>query len=103
MTPIYDKGFEFVTEMQKYNNLKSALNSLRRKVLSTNMNPKSSEDINFDQNMLRLNDGKSFLRIDFKNREENRILVFGGRESENLLDNGTICFLDVQEFSKIVS
>lgn len=94
MTPIYDMGLEFVTETPKYTNVKSTLTSERRKVLGTIENPKNSKDIVFDQNMLRLIDGNSFLRLDFQNRDGNRILVFGGEISENLLIKGKIFFFD---------
>lgn len=94
LADIYSKGYDFVTCTPSYKSAKTALCRERRKTLGTTENPDDANDINLTSSLLTLQDGESFLRLDFKNDDGKRILVFGGEEAKRLLENGETFFFD---------
>lgn len=94
LSEIYQKGYDFVAKTPTYSNAKTVLCKERRKALGTTQNPKSAIDIEFPSDTLLLLNGENFLRLDFKNDQDKRVLVFGGEESRYLLENGETFFLD---------
>ena len=69
-----------VTEMPKYESVKSRLCKERRKVLGTEQNPEDSSKIVFPEKVLRLANNSSFLRIDHTDDSGKKILVFAGKD-----------------------
>jgi hypothetical protein len=88
------KGYDMVTEIPKYKSVKSRLCKERRKVLGTEENPEDISKIVFPEEVLRLANNSSFLRIDHTDGSGKRILVFAGEDCEYLLRTGTSFFLD---------
>jgi hypothetical protein len=87
------KGYDMVTEIPKYENVKSRLCRERRNILGTEQNPGDSSKILFSEEVLRLANNSSFLQIDHTDDSGKRILVFAGEDNEYLLGIGTSFFL----------
>ncbi|XP_055928166.1 uncharacterized protein LOC129959372 [Argiope bruennichi] len=91
---LYQKGYDFVTKIPTYSNAKTVLCKERRKALGATPNPENANEIQFANDKRMLFNGENFLRLNFQNDQDNRILVFGGEESWYLLENGKIFFID---------
>ncbi|GFR13625.1 MULE domain-containing protein [Trichonephila clavata] len=94
LSELYQKGYDFVAKIPTYSSAKTPLCRERRKALGATQNPHNANDIQFANDTLMLFNGENFLRLDFQNDQDNRILVFGGEESQYLLENGSTFFLD---------
>jgi hypothetical protein len=75
-----------VTEIPQYESVKSRLCKERRKVLGTEQNPEDSSKIIFPEEVLRLANNSSFLRIDHTDDSGKRFLVFAGEDCEYYLE-----------------
>jgi predicted Mrr-cat superfamily restriction endonuclease len=74
------------TEISKYDNVKTRLCKEQGNVLGTEQNPEDSSKIVSSEDVLRLENNSSFLRIDHTDESEKGILlVFVGEDSEYLL------------------
>jgi hypothetical protein len=81
-----------VTEIQKYENVKTRLCKERRNVLGTEQNPEDISNIVFSEKVLHWANNSSFLRTDHTDDSGERIFVFAGEDSENLLRSITTSF-----------
>jgi hypothetical protein len=79
----YRKGYDIVTEMPKYDNIKTRQCQERRKPLGTEEIPKDIPKIVFSEDILRVANNSSFLRIVHTDDSGKIILVFG-REGCNI-------------------
>ncbi|KAF8785717.1 hypothetical protein HNY73_011229 [Argiope bruennichi] len=77
-----------------YSKAKTVLCKEGKKALGATPNPQNANDIQFAKDKRMLFNGENFLRLNFQNDQDNRILVFGGEESWYLLENGKIIFID---------
>ncbi|GFR21925.1 FLYWCH-type domain-containing protein [Trichonephila clavata] len=84
LSELYQKVYDFVAKIPTYSSAKTALCRERRKALGATQNPQNANDIQFANDTLMLFNGKNFLRLDFENDQDNRILVFEGEESRYL-------------------
>lgn len=91
---LYNQGFELVTKIPRYENIKATLCLHRRKVLGTIQNPTLNTDIKFTDEMLKMSDGENFLQCDTVSEEGKRILLFSGSAGRNLLKSRKLFFLD---------
>lgn len=82
---LYSQGFELVTEVPKYDSMKTVLCRDRRGAIGTDQNPKSSNEIVFPDDLLTLPDGRSFLLAD-KTIRDKRMIIFGGEDTLQLLE-----------------
>lgn len=88
---LYSQGFEFVTEVPKYDSVKSVLCRDRRGAIGTDQNPKSSNEIVLPDELLTLPNGKSFLLAD-KTIRDKRMILFGGEDTAQLLEKQDATF-----------
>jgi hypothetical protein len=83
-----------VTEIPKYNKIKTRLCEETAKGLGTEQTTEDCSKKYFSEEVLRQANNSSFLRIDHTDDSAKRILVFAGEDCEYLLRNRTL-FLDV--------
>jgi hypothetical protein len=76
-----------VTEIPKYDKVKTRLCKERPKGLGNEQNTEDSAKIVFSKEVLRQADNSSFLRIDQTDDSAKRISVFAGEDCEYLLRN----------------
>ena len=81
-----------VTEIPKYDNVKTWQCKEWRKVLGTEQNPEDSLKSVFSEEVLRLGNDSSFLWIDHTDDSGKIILVFAGEDSEFLLTSRSSFF-----------
>ena len=61
---LHNRGYKLVTAMPQHANIKGTLYSQRRKKQGILREPERSEDVCFDENCLKMCDGRSFLLAD---------------------------------------
>lgn len=66
------QGFDLVTNIPNYSNVKSALCKERRKALGTIQNPKDAKDIEISSEFLLLDNQESFPIIDSGNHQKKK-------------------------------
>lgn len=98
IAPLQNKGYEFVTELPQFSNLKSVLYAIRNESQGVQKEPKQPEEIVLDEETLKMADGSSFLLAD--EGEKNRILMFAGSKGKYALRKNKCFFYgwNVQEF-----
>lgn len=82
LSDIYAKGCSMVTEIPKYDNVKTRLCQERRNVLGTEQNAEYGLKIVFPEELLRLSHKSSLIRIDHIYNSGKKVLVFAGVECE---------------------
>lgn len=93
MEPLQNRGYELVTAMPQYENIKGTLYSQRRKKQGILREPERSEDVCFDENCLKMSDGRSFLLADCAVGKE-RIMIFCSEQGKEMMKETKIFFMD---------
>jgi hypothetical protein len=91
LSGILTRWFGMVTEIPKYDNVKTRL--LRTAVVvGAEQIPEDSSKIVFSEGVLRLSNNSIFLLIDHRDDSEKIVLVFGWKDCEYILRITTIFF-----------
>lgn len=90
---ILNQGFEIVAEVKTYTNMKGSLCKMRREALGTAQNPKTSSEIELNEDLLTMSDKSSFLLFD-ETYGGKRALGFSSAEGKNILKSNEEFFLD---------
>lgn len=86
------KGYELITRVPQFSNLKTTLYRQRNQAHGVQQEPRSRDDINLDENTLRMTDGSSFLLGD--NNEGARVLIFSSSKGRECLKTHSKFFMD---------
>lgn len=105
---LHNKGFDFVTEIPAQATTKRTLQRQRCKSQGNQTEPENREDVVLDEDLLKMNDGSSFLLADDNSLGE-RILIFSGNIGREGLNNCEDFLMDgtfkssSKQFSQIYS
>lgn len=93
--PLLNRGLGFVANVPSFSFLKRTLNRIRHNARGSFIDPSAAEIITFEENILKMKDGNSFLLADkCDNNGKNRILVFGTSIASQVATEKKIFFMD---------
>jgi hypothetical protein len=89
---LQNRGYEFVTCLPQYSNVRSSLYSIRDQAQGVQKEPKQPAEVVFDEETLKMSDGSSFLLAD--DGVQDRILIFAGVKGKDVMRDKTSFFMD---------
>lgn len=92
--PLFNRGYELVTEMPSQLVSKITLHRIRRQSQGIQKEPGRSEDINLPPELVKMNDGSDFLLADDSTVGQERILIFSSSKGITALSKKTSFFMD---------
>lgn len=91
--PLFNRGYEFVTEIPLFSAIEPNLHRIRRRHQGTSIEPIQASEVQLPQAILQLQDGGSFLLTD-KSAESERIFVFASTVGKDVLKSFADFFID---------
>lgn len=104
---LHNKGYDFIAEMPAQHSAKRVLYQQRCKSQGHQVEPEKRDDVVLDEDILKMNDGSSFLLAD--DNSDERILIFSGPLGKDGLASCEDFFMDgtfkssTKQFSQIYS
>lgn len=89
---LHDKGYDFVTELPVEEHLKRNMRRQRSAALGNQADPKTREEIQLGEELLKMSDGGNFLLADDESSE--RILIFCSEKGKECLSSRSHFFMD---------
>lgn len=89
---LQNMGYEFVTSLPQFSNVRSSLYSIRSRAQGVQKEPKQPGEVTFDEETLKMSDGNNFLLAD--NGVVDRILIFAGVKQREVMREKTSFFMD---------
>ncbi|GBL76271.1 hypothetical protein AVEN_234525-1 [Araneus ventricosus] len=92
MQPLFNKGYDFVTNIPNFISVKTYFYVGRRKAQGEEREPKTAAEIDISEDVTKMEDGTNFLLADVCG--EGRMLVFATEDGKNVLKNYKTFFVD---------
>ncbi|GBL87148.1 hypothetical protein AVEN_176075-1, partial [Araneus ventricosus] len=83
MQPLFNKGYDFVTNIPNFISVKTYLYVARRKAQEEEREPKTTAEISISEDVTKMEDGTNFLLADVGDKD--RMLVFATEDRKNVL------------------